>query len=116
MKLVLTKDQSKGLLGNVKFEVKAQVQLTDEEQELIQHYKLQNDVLLSKKLNNIWGQPTDEVVNVTVNNLFNGEVYKCKDLSEVIIYSENLVSACEILKTYLEIANDFGGETVIEIE
>ncbi len=116
MKLVLTKDQSKGLLGNVKFEVKAQVQITDEEQELITHYKLQNEVLLSKKLNNIWGQPTDEEVNVTVSNLLNGEVYKCKDLAEVIIYSENLVDACETLKAYLEEAKGFGGETVIEIE
>ena len=116
MQLILTKDQSKGLLGNVKFEVKAQVQLTDQEQELIQHYKLQNEILLSKKLINIWGQPTDEDVNVTVSNLLNGEVYKCKDLGEVIAYSDNLVTACETLKAYLEVANDFGGETVIEIE
>ena len=41
MQLLLTKGQSKGLLGSVKFEVKAQVQLTDEEQELIRHYNLQ---------------------------------------------------------------------------
>ena len=116
MQLLLTKGQSKGLLGNVKFEVKAQVQLTDEERELIRHYNLQNEVLLSRKLNNIWGQPTDEDVKVTVSNLLNGETYKCKDLGEVITYSDNLVNACETLKAYLAVANDFGGQTVIEIE
>ena len=116
MQLLLTKSQSKGLLGSVKFAVKAQVQLTDEEQELIRHYNLQSEILLSKKLINIWGQPTDEDVNVTVSDLLNGETYKCKDLGEVITYSGNLVDACETLKAYLAVARDFGGQTVIEIE
>ena len=116
MQLLLTKSQSKGLLGSVKFEVKAQVQLTDEEQELIRHYNLQGEILVSKKLINIWGQPTGEDVSVTVSNLLNGEVYKCKDLGEVIAYSDNLVNACETLRAYLEVARDFGGQVVIEID
>ena len=116
MQLLLNKGQSKGLLGSVKFEVKAQVQLTEEEQELIQHHKLQNEILLSKKLINIWGQPTDEDVSVTVSDLLNGETYKCKDLGEVITYSDNLVDACETLKSYLAVARDFDGQTVIEFE
>ena len=49
MKLLLTKNQGKGLLGGVKFEVTAKVELTDEESELVRHYNLGGEMLLSKK-------------------------------------------------------------------
>lgn len=115
MKLVLTKNQSKGMMGGISFEVKAQVQLTDDERKLIQNYKMENEVLLSKKMVNLWGQPTDQEVKVSVRQLLNGESYKCKDLTEVVGYSESLKSACEALKTYLEVARGFGGQEVIDI-
>ena len=112
MKLLLTKSQSKSLLGGVKFEVKAEVELTDDERQLIRHYNLENEILLSRK-SVIWVTEVD--VNITVSNLLNGEVYKCKDLSEVITYSDNLVSACKTLKSHLTVARDFGGQVVIDI-
>ena len=112
MKLLLTKSQSKGLLGGVKFEVKAEVELTDDERQLIRHYNLENEILLSRK-SAIWVTEVD--VYITVSNLLNGEVYKCKDLSEVITYSDNLVSACKTLKSHLTVARDFGGQVVIDI-
>lgn len=114
MKLILTKDQSKGLMGGVSFEVKAQVQLTEEEKKLIQHYKLEKEILLQKRLI-IWGQPTDHLIDVSVMNLLSGESYKCKSLEEVISYSDSLKEACKTLKIYLEIAKSFGGQEVIEI-
>ncbi len=49
MKLILTKDQSKGMMGKVSFEVKAELQLSDEEANLIKHYKLENEILFQKK-------------------------------------------------------------------
>lgn len=115
MKLLLTKAQSKGLLGGVKFEVKARVELTDEERELVRHYNLGDEMLLSKKRSNIFGQLTDDEVSVTVNDLIHEETYKCQDLGEVMTYSNDLVEACETLKAYLEVARGFGGEEVIEI-
>jgi hypothetical protein len=115
MKLILTKDQSKGMMGGVSFEVKAQVQLADEEKKLIQHYKLEKEILFQKKMVNIWGQPTDHLIDVKVMNLLSGQSYKCKSLDEVISYSDSLKEACETLKTYLEIAKSFGGQEVIEI-
>ena len=114
MKLVITKNQSKGLIGGVSFEVKAQVQLTDEERKLVQHYKLDNETLLNKKLINIWGRPTDHEVKVLVRQLVAGETYKCKDLSEVISYTESLREACSTLKGYIEVARGFGGQEVYE--
>ena len=104
------------MIGGVSFEVRAQVQLTDEERQLIQHYKMENEVLFSKKMINIWGQPTDLDVKVSVRQLVNGEGYKCKDLGEVISYSDSLKTACSTLKSYLDVARSFGGQEVVMIE
>ena len=114
MKLLMTKNQSKGVMGGVSFEVSAQVQLSDDERKLIQHYKLDNEILFQKKMVNIWGQPTDHLIDVRVKSLLGGQAYKCKSLDEVISYSESLKSACETLKSYLEIAKSFGGQEVFE--
>jgi hypothetical protein len=114
MKLLITKDQSKGMMGGVSFEVRAQVQLTEDEKQLIQHYKLDNEILFQKKLVNIWGQVTDQFIDVRVKNLLAGQSYKCKSLDEVIGYSESLKSSCETLKSYLEVAKSFGGQEVVE--
>ena len=115
MKLFLTKNQSKGLLGGVKFEVTGEVELTDVERELIRRYNLDTEVLLAKPLNNLFGEPTDVTMDITIRDLLRGETYRCKDLSEVIAYSENLVEACDNLKTYLEVASNFGGQEIIDI-
>lgn len=114
MKLYLTKDQSKGMIGAVSFEVVAKVHLTEEESDLIKYYKLDNEILVQKKMVNIWGQLTDHLIDVRVKHLVNGQTYKCKSLDEVISYSESLVSACTTLRNYLEIANSFGGKEVFE--
>lgn len=116
MKLLLTKNQSKGMMGGVSFEVVAKVKLGDSEQNLIKNYKLDNEILFQKKMVNIWGQPTDQLIDVRVKHLLSGQSYKCKRLDEVIGYSESLKSACATLKSYLEVASNFGGEEVIEIE
>lgn len=112
MQLTIKKGQQKGLMGGTSFEVRAQVTLSAPEQELVQHYKLQNEVLFSKTMVSIWGTPTDQKVEVRVGELLNGTSYKCKDLGEVINYTESLKSACESLVSYLDVAKSFGGEEV----
>jgi hypothetical protein len=62
----------------------------------------------------IWGQPTDHLIDVRVKHLVDGTTYKCKDLAEVISYTDSLKEACATLKTYLEVAKSFGGEEMIE--
>jgi hypothetical protein len=115
MQLILTKGQSKGLMGGVSFEVRAQVQLSEEERRLIQYYKLENDILFSKHLT-LFGKPMEQMVHIRVKNLLNGDSFKCKDLSELIAYSDSLKSACAKLKTYIEVASTFGGQEVIDFD
>lgn len=116
MKLTIEKNQSKGMIGGISFEVRAQVQLSDEERGLVEHYRLGNEVLFVKKLVSIWGQPTDKTASVRVRELVDGAIYKCKDMDEVIGYTDSLKIACENLKLYLEAARGFGGKEVYEIE
>ena len=115
MKLILSQNQSKGMMGmgSVNFEVKAQVQLTPEEQDLIRHYKLENEVVLNRP-ELYFGQPTGEKIQVTVKQLLNGEALKCRNLNQVLEYTEGAKSACENLKVWLEVAAQFGGQEVIE--
>ena len=115
MKLLLTKAQSKGFLGGVKFEVKAKVELTAEESELVRHYNLEDEVLVSRKMSEVLGVVLSGEESITVKGLISGDTYKCKDLNEVMAYSGQLVDVCETLKAYLEVARGFGGEEVIEI-
>lgn len=114
MKLVLVRNQSKGLTGNVSFEVRGQVQFTSEESDLVRHYKLENQVLSVKPLR-VFGKDTGQVVEVKVKTLTNGDTFKAKDLGEVVGYTENLIEACQNMKTYLEIAKTFGGQEVVNI-
>ncbi len=47
MILTITRDQSKGLLGGISFELRAQVELTQEEAELINKYKVHKEALFT---------------------------------------------------------------------
>jgi hypothetical protein len=102
------------MMGNVSFEVKALGHLSQEESSLIDHYRMRDAILFSKKIVFL-GQLTDKEVQVRVRDLLSGEAYKCKDLGEVIAYSDSVKSACETLKVYLEVARNFGGEEILEI-
>lgn len=114
MKLILIKNQSKGLFGGVKFEVQAQGELSDEERKLIHPYKLENEILFQKKLVNLWEQPTDYTLDVKVKDFLSWQTYKCKDLAEVISFAERLIEAGKMLKTYLAVAKSFGGQEIYE--
>lgn len=116
MKLIITRKQAKGMLGmgSVTFEVQGHVQLTTEEAELVKHYGLEKEIVAHKPLR-ILGRETGQAIQVSVRNLVAGDVFKAKDLSEVIGHTENLVEACKNLKTYIEVARTFGGQEVIDI-
>ena len=46
MRLFLTRDQAKGLIGGVNFELRARVSLTKDEAGLVNKYKAAKEVLL----------------------------------------------------------------------
>lgn len=108
MKLIIKREQNKALLGGMSFILKARVELTPEESDLIKKYKAHKQVLLS-------GQTRfGGAVDWRIENLTSGVAQKCKDVGEVINTEELLKEACGTFKTFLEVMASFGGEEVIE--
>lgn len=110
MRLVIQKSQKKGLMGGVSFEVKGRVDLAPEEKRLVDHYNLVTEILLQKPMVNIWGQPTEHMLAVTVQSLLAGTSLKCKSLADVIAFGNSLKEACNTLKGYLVAATTFEGD------
>lgn len=113
MNLVLIRRQAKGMMGGVSFEIVGKITLSQEEANLVKHYKLANEELVRKPFI-VFGVETGRVLSVSVKNLLNGDSFKAKDLSEVVAHTDSLLTACEALKTYLEVARKFGGEEILE--
>ena len=113
MKLYITRDQAKRLLGGVKFELRARTELTNEEAELIIKYKADKEVLLHKEVKiPLTGRSI--ILNLTIGSLMNGQTFKCNDIAEILEYEKNIKESCEAFKNYLEVMKNFGGEEVIE--
>jgi hypothetical protein len=115
MKLLLSRDQAKGFLGGVKFELSAKVELTPEEAELIRRYKADKEVLVQREVKVPF---TGKSFNfgLTIGSLSNGQSFKCGDIAEILETEKNVKEACEAFKTYLIAMKHFGGEEVIEYE
>lgn len=113
MKLYIMRDQSKGLLGGVKFELTARVGLTNEESELVKKYKTEKEVLLKREIKiPFTGRALS--FGLTIGSLTAGQTFKCNDITEILEYEKNVKEACEAFKNYIEVMKSFGGEEVIE--
>ncbi|MCU0290064.1 MAG: hypothetical protein MUF15_27225 [Acidobacteria bacterium] len=113
MKLTLEKTQPKGLLGKVNFQMVAKVELTKEENELVDRYKIATEPLLyqEKKIpftNKVL------VININILSLIIGQTFKCKNIAEIIEYEKEVKIACETFKCYLDTMKAFGGTEEIE--
>lgn len=111
MILKIVRDQSKALLGGINFELKAQVELTSEEAELIKKYKAHKEVLLSKEMN-LLGNKFD--IAIKIADLVDGQAFKCKDIAQILETEENVKEACKSMKNYIMVMKSFGGQDTYE--
>jgi len=111
MILKINRDQSKALLGGVNFELKAHVELSSEEAELIKRYKAHKEVLcfVDKAL---FGRKF--TVEIKIGDLLDGQTFKCKDIAEILENEESVKEACSTLKNYLSVMKSFGGSDTYE--
>jgi hypothetical protein len=115
MKLRISRNQASGMFGAVKFEVKAQVQLTPEESALVTRYKADKEVLLKKEIKiPLTGRAL--VLDLTIGSLVAGQAFKCNDIAEILEYEENIKQSCESFRRYLSVMESFGGELIIEFD
>lgn len=113
MKLFIVRDQAKGFMGGTKFELNAKVELTSEEAALVSKYKTDKEVLLQKEIKIPFTSKV-VVIDINIGSLVSGQVFKCKDIADILEYEKNVKEACESFKNYLEVMKHFGGQEVIE--
>jgi len=113
MKLIITRDQGKGMFGGVKFQLDAKVELTSEESAVIKKYKADKEVLLSREVKIPF---TGKSINlaITIDSLVSGQTFKCNDIAEILESEKSVKEACESFKNYIMVMNHFGGQEVIE--
>ena len=103
------------LSSNVTFKVKAIVEISEEEKQLIKHYNIGNYTILERKRKNIFGELTNDIVKISINDLQIGHTFSCKSLDEIITFKENVKDASLNLKAILEVARNFEGEETFEV-
>lgn len=115
MKLFISRNQydEKGFFGKhkgVDFHLKARVELTDEESELVARYKADDEVLCSMK----YASMGNQITTITIGSLIRGHGFHTKNIAELLGYEEDIKKACEAFKIYIGVMESFGGEEIIE--
>lgn len=124
MELILKRDQAGKMLGGVKFELSARVELNSEEQDVIKKYKADKWVLHSRKpslaqagleagsvTKAIGGKLLDKVFSdITIGKLTSGVSFTCDNINDVLDHEEKIKEACATFYTYLVVMQNFGGE------
>ena len=130
MRLRLRRSQrTAGLMSKTTvFSLEARVDITDEEQQHIQKYKMGQEVLYSKErvspdrsgetsigafARNIAAAAT--ALTVRIDDLIKGTKVECKDILEMMAVEEQIVSACKTFQSVLANMAYFDGEEVIEL-
>lgn len=118
MKLEIWRDQKdvQGLLGGhkgVSFTLAARVQVSSEEKDLIDKYKVAEEVLAKYRLSGAV-DPNHEF-RITVGGLLAGHTVAMRDVASMIQLEEEIKSACANLKEWLAVMKTFGGYEAIEI-
>lgn len=128
LKLKIRRNQAKGIVGGVAFNVHFIAELSSDAQRAVGHYRFGKTVLYQKPLElkisfniivalwrAIWLWLTRSRWQITVNDLINGRTVKCKDILEVLEVEKDLRDAAEVFADILRAASWFGGEEVVEL-
>ena len=127
MKLLLRRDQQvSGLLRNtITFSVTVRAELSDQERQSIEKYKLGESILYTRgelvdKGSGLLGLASRVAfhamnISVSVNDLAHGKRVECKDIVEMLGVEEQLKQAAATFKMVLDAASHFGGDEVIEL-
>ena len=125
MYLVLRRDQRKGFTGKIIFQLDVQAEISPEELENIQRYRLQDTVLYTKGeladggsgLLGLASRLAFKAMNISVSvgELVNGKRIECKDILEMLAVEGQIKEAAITFKQVLHAATFFGGEEAIEL-
>ncbi|MGH9089831.1 MAG: hypothetical protein ACRDZR_00380 [Acidimicrobiales bacterium] len=113
MKLVIKRDQQaqKGMLGGhkgVNFTLSYRLQLSDDELQLVQQYKLEDYPLTYRTFQG------NRIPDDTVRNMCEGRSQTVSDVTTLVRNEEIVKDACDSLPGLFEVVRTFGGSEVIE--
>ncbi len=114
MKLTIKRDQAAktGLFGGhkgMKFSLYCRVEISPEERELIDKYKVGEHVLTWREYNG------SQIPGITVQDLVGGRTTEIDDVGTLLNNEEVIKNACQDFKNLLLVMASFGGEEVIDI-
>ncbi len=139
MLLKIKRAQKSSMMGSAVFALDFRTEVSHEERNLIEKYKLGKDIIYSSEnfqknaatatasgyagdmlslAKGVAAGVTAKLFNlkITINDLVHGKHVEMKDLGELLSAEEQVVTACNNLKTYLLAAKTFDGrEDTIEI-
>lgn len=125
MNLFLRRDQRSSLMGKVVFQLDVRAEITQEEWDSIQRYRLGDTVLYTKNelvdrgsgLLGLASRMAFHAMNisVSVNELVHGKRVECKSIVEMLAVEEQIKEATITFKHVLHAAMHFGGEEVVAI-
>lgn len=125
MKLLLRRDQKSGFTGKITFTLAVRAELSDEEKNNINKYKLGDTMLYEKMTMTDKGSGLLGVasrlafkmmnISVSVDDLSGGKKIDCKDIVEMLAVEDQIKEAAQTFKNVLQAATTFGGEEVVEL-
>lgn len=114
MKLRIRRDQAPktGVFGGhkgMRFSLSCRVEINQEEQALIEKYKVHDHVLTWRETDR------GKLPGVTVRSLVSGYNVELDDVATLLNNEEVIKEACKDFKNLLLVMRTFGGEEVVEI-
>jgi hypothetical protein len=113
LKLVIKRNQEamKGMLGGnkgVQFTLSCRLDLTPEETQLVERYKLEHYPLTWTNSQN------GRVPGDTIGSLVRGSAETLTDVTTLVGNENTIKNACDALPELFEVVRTFGGEEVVE--
>lgn len=125
MKLLISRNQKKSLMGKAVFILSARAEMTSDEQAAVKKYGMGKELLYEEKTiveggSGLLGAASrfaHHATNTTISisDLANGKSIECRDIMEMMGIEEQVRVAAQTFKQILDAAVNFGGEEVVEL-
>jgi len=111
MQLHLSRSQKSGMMGGVKFIIDMRAELTPEEQQNVDRFKMNGETLFDIKTNQV-GILSGRFVDLRINvaELVRGKTLECSNASEIVEADKAIRAAGETLSRLLKAAAKFQDE------
>jgi len=111
MRLSLIKTQSESNIlwkRQISYSLSARAELTEEEIELMNNYKLKKMILSSIQVDEKHEQ------NVTMEMLMIGCIFEHESIDRILAIEQEIKNSCQIFKAHMNMRKNFCGEEIIE--